>query len=351
MTERLEIRTPDDWHLHLRDGAVMRSVLPETARHFARALVMPNLDPPVVTAAQAETYRRSIMGALPAGSRFQPLMTLYLTERTDPADVRAAASDGLISAVKLYPAGATTNSESGVRDFSKITPVLEVLSETGAPLCVHGEVADFNVDVFDREAVFIERVLDPLRARVPGLKVVLEHATTADAVAYVRENQPSVAATITVHHLLINRNHLLAGGIRPHFYCAPIAKREKHRIALREAATGGESCFFLGTDSAPHPDRLKESSCGCAGVFTATVALPCLARVFEDRGALDRLERFASLSGAEFYGVDPNEGRVVLEKSDDPEPAPSSIEAGGDRITVFNPGIEIKWRVAARYGG
>ena len=312
---------------------------------------MPNLHPPVVTAAQAEMYRRSIMDALPAGAQFQPLMTLYLTERTDPADVRAAAADGLISAVKLYPAGATTNSESGVKNFARIAPVLEVLSETGVPLCVHGEVADFDVDVFDREVVFIERILEPLRAEVPDLKVVLEHATPAEAVAYVRENAPSVAATITVHHLMINRNHLLAGGIRPHLYCAPIAKRERHRIALREAATDGESCFFLGTDSAPHPDRLKESSCGCAGLFTATVALPCLAHVFEDRGALDKLERFASLSGAEFYGVAPNEGRVVLEKSADPEPAPSSIEAGSDRITVFNPGIETEWRVAARYGG
>ncbi|MFN0113181.1 MAG: dihydroorotase, partial [Paracoccaceae bacterium] len=268
--DRLTIPRPDDMHLHLRDGAMLRAVLSESARHFGRALVMPNLVPPVTTAAEARAYRDRILAALPPGAAFTPLMTLYLTEATDPADVAAAYAEGLITAVKLYPAGATTNSQSGVRDFARIQPVLDRMAEIGLPLCVHGEVTDPATDIFDREAAFIDRVLDPMRRRTPGLRVVMEHITTTEGLAYVRANAGAMGGTITVHHLILNRNHILAGGIRPHYYCLPVAKREHHRLALRAAATGGEGCFFLGTDSAPHVDALKEHACGCAGCFTAT---------------------------------------------------------------------------------
>ncbi|MCB1426222.1 MAG: dihydroorotase, partial [Notoacmeibacter sp.] len=300
--QTITIARPDDWHLHLRDGAMLEGVLPHTSADFARAIVMPNLVPPVVTSADARAYRERIMAALPADHDFTPLMTLYLTEGTDPDDVASAHESGLVTAVKLYPAGATTNSQSGVRNIEKVYPVLERMAETGMPLCVHGEVTNADIDIFDREAVFIDRVLDPLRRRIPGLRVVMEHITTQDGADYVAADRSgNLAATITTHHLIINRNAILAGGIRPHYYCLPVAKRETHRLALRKAATSGDNRYFLGTDSAPHVDPLKECACGCAGIFSATNTLSCLAHVFEEENALDRLEAFASLNGPAFY--------------------------------------------------
>ncbi|MBU0781520.1 MAG: dihydroorotase, partial [Alphaproteobacteria bacterium] len=286
----LTLRRPDDWHLHLRDGAMLQAVLPETTRHFARAIIMPNLVPPVVTGDQARAYRDRILAARPAGSDFVPLMTLYLTEETDPDDVAAAHAAGLIAAVKLYPAGATTNSASGVQDFDKVRPVLDRMAEIGLPLCVHGEVTDSSIDIFDREATFIDRILKPMRKKNPDLRIVMEHVTTQDAVDYVRDTAKNLAATITTHHLIINRNHILAGGIKPHFYCLPVAKRETHRIALVQAAVSGDKRFFLGTDSAPHTDAGKLQACGCAGIFTAPNTMSCLAEVFEAAGALRQLE-------------------------------------------------------------
>ncbi len=343
MTQRLTLRRPDDWHLHLRDGAMLAAVLPGS-RHFARAIVMPNLVPPVVTAANARAYRDRIRAALPAGQAFTPLMTLYLTEETDPADVAAAAAEGLVTAVKLYPAGATTNSASGVHSVAKVMPVLERMAEIGLPLCVHGEVTDAEVDIFDREASFLERVLAPLRAELPELRIVLEHVTTTEGVHFV-ENAHNTAGTLTVHHLILNRNHLLVGGIRPHYYCLPVVKREKHRLALLRAATGGNRKFFLGTDSAPHLKGAKEAACGCAGVYSAPVALACLAQVFEDEGALDRLEGFASLHGPAFYGLPPNEDRVTLERTAAPLAAPGEIATGDGPVVVFDPGFPLHWRV------
>ena len=346
MTRTLTIRRPDDWHLHLRDGAMLAAVLPETARHFARAIVMPNLVPPVVTAAQAAAYRARILAALPGDMTFEPLMTLYLTETTDPADVAAAAGSGLVRAVKLYPAGATTNSASGVRDFDKVRGVLETMAEIGLPLCVHGEVTEADVDIFDREAVFIDKVLDPIRRATPGLRVVLEHVTTAEGVDYVLAQARDMAATITAHHLVINRNHILVGGIRPHYYCLPVAKRESHRLALCAAATGGDARFFLGTDSAPHVDAAKESACGCAGCFTATNCMSLLAQVFDDNGKLDRLEGFASDHGADFYGLARNARSLTLTRSDSPVAHAAAIATGDGPVTLFDPGFPLYWRVA-----
>ena len=342
MTQSLTLRRPDDMHLHLRDGAMLRGVLPESTRHFARALVMPNLVPPVVTLADARAYHDRILALLTDG--FTPLMTLYLTETTDPDDVATAAALGLVKAVKLYPAGATTNSESGVRDFSKVQRVLDRMAKIGLPLCVHGEVTDPDIDIFDREAVFIDRVLAPLRIRTPGLRVVLEHVTTEDGVDYVREGGPDMAATITTHHLILNRNHILAGGIRPHYYCLPVAKREKHRLALRKAATSGDAHFFLGTDSAPHSDALKEQACGCAGCFTATNTMPVLAQVFEQDTALDRLEAFTSLNGAAFYRLALNQGTLTLSRHDTPQTFPAKIQTDAGPVTVFDPGFAVHWR-------
>ncbi|MTJ04283.1 MAG: dihydroorotase [Sediminimonas qiaohouensis] len=344
MSTTIRLPRPDDWHLHLRDGAMMRAVLPETARDFARAIIMPNLVPPVVTGAQAAAYRDRIKDALPPGMAFEPLMTLYLTEDTDPDDLAAAHASGLITAVKLYPAGATTNSASGVRDFAKVRPVLDRMAEIGCPLCVHGEVTDPDVDIFDREAVFIDRVLDPIRRATPGLRVVMEHITTADGVAYVQSAASGLGATITTHHLIINRNHILVGGIKPHYYCLPVAKREDHRLALRKAATGGDARFFLGTDSAPHTDSNKLSACGCAGCFTAPNTLPILAQVFEEDGALDRLEGFVARHGAAFYGLPVNSGSITLSKSD-PTPGPTHIITDDGPVTVFDPGFDLSWRV------
>ena len=346
MTQRITLRRPDDWHLHLRDGAMLKGVLPESARHFARAIIMPNLVPPVVTGAQAAAYRDRILAALPEGMHFQPLMTLYLTEGTDPDDVAAAHAEGIVTAVKLYPAGATTNSHSGVRDIEKVIPVLERMAEIGLPLCVHGEVTAHEVDIFDREAVFIDTVLDPLRRRIPGLRVVMEHITTEEGVAYARAGGDNLGATITTHHLIINRNHILAGGIKPHYYCLPVAKREKHRLALRAAATSGDPCFFLGTDSAPHVDALKEHACGCAGCFTATNTMQLLAHVFEEEGALDRLEAFSSLNGPRFYGLPPNTDSITLTKGA-PAQWPAKILTEAGPVTVFDPGFPVHWHVEA----
>lgn len=347
MTERLTLRRPDDWHLHLRDGAMLEGVLPETARHFARAIVMPNLVPPVVTARDAAAYRDRILAALPGGMSFEPLMTLYLTEATDPADVAAAHAEGLVTAVKLYPAGATTNSQSGVRDLARVMPVLEKMAEVGLPLCIHGEVTTPEIDIFDREQVFLETVLEPLRRDLPELKVTLEHITTSQGIDYVAEAAGDIAGTITTHHLMINRNHMLVGGIRPHYYCLPVAKRSTHQLALRRAATSGNPRFFLGTDSAPHTDPNKESACGCAGVFSATNTLSCLAHVFEEEGALDRLEGFAALNGPARYGLAPNEDRITLEKRETPCAYPAKIETGAGPVTLFDPGHPLHWHVVA----
>ena len=344
MTDMLDIRRPDDWHLHLRDGAMLSAVAPHSAG-FGRAIIMPNLVPPVVTGAQAAAYRDRILAALPKGAPLQPQMTLYLIDGTDPADVIAAHRDGIIRAVKLYPAGATTNSASGVTDFDRVRPVLEAMAEAGVPLCVHGEVTDPSVDIFDREAVFIDRVLDPIRHATPGLRVVMEHITTSDGVAYARSGGDDLGATITTHHLVINRNAILAGGIRPHYYCLPVAKREDHRLALLDAATSGAPTFFLGTDSAPHTDAAKLQPCGCAGCFTAPNTMSILAHVFEEDGALDRLEAFTSLNGAAFYGLPANADRIRLTKRDVPARYPTSITAGDESVTVFDPGYPLYWHL------
>ena len=340
----LTLRRPDDWHLHLRDGAMMEGVLPHSSRHFARAIIMPNLVPPVVTSADAAAYRDRILAALPEDHDFTPLMTLYLTEDTDPDDVEQAFEDDLIHAVKLYPAGATTNSASGVRDFDKVRPVLERMAEIGLPLCVHGEVTDAEIDIFDREAAFIDLVLDPIRQTTPGLRVVMEHITTAEAVAYAEDQDETLAATITVQHLMLDRNDMLVGGIRPHYYCLPILKRRDHRFALLRAATSAAPRFFLGTDSAPHATDLKENACGCAGCFTAPVALSCLAGIFEDFDALDNLEAFTSLNGPAFYGLPPNDNTITLTKGDPFDP-PAQIDTGAGAVTVFDPNRPLSWRV------
>ncbi|MGF1553245.1 MAG: dihydroorotase [Paracoccaceae bacterium] len=343
MGERLTIRRPSDWHVHLRDGAMLAAVAGPSLAGLHHALVMPNLVPPVATGAEAAAYRARILAALPEDATATPVMTLYLTEDTDGADVRRAHADGVIRAVKLYPAGATTNSASGVRAIERVMPVLEVMAEAGVPLCVHGEVTDPEIDIFDREAVFVERVLAPLRARLPELRIVLEHVTTREGLAFVRESGPLTAGTLTTHHLVIDRNHLLAGGIRPHYYCLPVAKRRTHREALVEAATGGEACFFSGTDSAPHAEDAKLAPCGCAGCFTAPVSLAVLAHVFEAAGALDRLEGFVSTRGAAFYGLPPPEDRVTLERGAPWQP-PGRVETGAGAVVVFDPGFPLHWR-------
>ena len=341
----ITIPKPDDWHLHLRDGAMLEGVVQYSARDFARAIIMPNLVPPVVTSADATAYRDRIMAALPEGMDFTPLMTLYLTEGTDPADVASAHASGLVTAVKLYPAGATTNSYSGVRDLSKVMPVLEKMAETGMPLCIHGEVTDPSVDIFDREAVFIDTVLDPLRRRLPELRITLEHVTTSNGIDYVMGSEANLAASITTHHLMINRNAILAGGIKPHYYCLPVAKREGHRLALRKAATSGDKRFFLGTDSAPHVDPLKECACGCAGIFTSINTLSCLAHVFEEDKALDKLAGFASLNGPAWYRLPVNSGTVTLRKREQPVTWPERVETGDGPVTVFDPMVPIHWEV------
>jgi dihydroorotase len=339
---RLTIRRPDDWHVHLRDGAVMAGVLPYTARQFARAIVMPNLSPPVTTVEAAWAYRDRILAALPAGADFTPLMTAYLTDGIDPAEIAHGAAEGVFTAAKLYPAHATTGSAHGVTDVANIRSVLERMEAIGLPLLVHGEVTSAEVDIFDREAVFIDRVLAPLVRDMPGLKVVFEHITTAEAAAFVTEAGPNVAATITPQHLHINRNAMFAGGIRPHAYCLPVAKRELHRLALRKAATSGSAKFFLGTDSAPHAVSAKETACGCAGLFNSPYALESYAAVFEEEGALDRFEGFASLHGPAFYGLPVNAETVTLEKS--LTQVPDQIDANGTPIVPFHAGEALGWR-------
>ena len=346
MTDKITITRPDDWHLHLRDEAMLTAVTPDSAAHFGRALIMPNLVPPVVTREDAIAYRDRIIASCPAGMDFTPMMTLYLTEGTDAADLVGAARDGVITAVKLYPAGATTNSASGVRDIDKVMPVLEAMAEAGVPLCVHGEVTDAEIDIFDREAVFIDRVLDPLRRRLPALRVVMEHVTTADGIDYVRGGGDGIAATLTTHHLFINRNHILAGGIRPHYYCLPVAKRETHRKALVAAAISGDPSFFLGTDSAPHLDSAKLAPCGCAGIYTSPNTLACLAQIFEHHDALDRLDGFVARHGAAFYGLPVNDGTVTLKRMDEPQAVPEDRNTAEGMLTVFDPMVPIHWKVA-----
>ncbi len=312
--EKLIITRPDDWHLHVRDGAVLKDIVPHTAHTFGRAIIMPNLVPPVTTTSQALGYRERIVEAIPEGSHFQPLMTLYLTDNTSADEIHAAKASGQIVACKLYPAGATTNSDSGVTDVANIYPALEAMAECGMPLLVHGEVTAAEVDIFDREAMFIDHVLMPLVERLPSLKVVFEHITTADAADFVRHSSTNVAATITVQHLMLNRNHMLVGGIKPHHYCLPVLKRERHRLALVEAAISDSGKFFLGTDSAPHARDKKESACGCAGMFTAPAAIEWYAEIFEQAGALDKLEGFASHYGPDFYGLSRNSDTITLQK-------------------------------------
>ncbi len=345
MLDSLTLRRPDDWHVHLRDGPMLAAVLPFTAAQFARAIVMPNLVPPVTTAAAARAYRDRILAALPAGIRFEPLMTLYLTDDSEPTAVAAACRQGDAVAAKLYPAHATTNSSHGVTDFGRLDRVLAAMAEAGMPLLVHGEATDPIVDVFDREAVFIERTLEPLRRRHPGLKVVLEHITTAEAADYVRAGGPTLAATITPHHLMINRTDIFRGGIRPHLYCLPIAKRENHRLALRRAATSGAACFFLGTDTAPHMVAAKEAECGCAGIFNAPAALECYAQVFAEEGALDRLEAFASLNGPRFYGLPVNQETVTLRRQ--PHAVAASVAVPGGAVRPFRAGEQLDWTIGA----
>lgn len=322
---------------------MMQWVVADTARVFGRAIIMPNLKPPVISTRQAAAYRQRILSTLPAESTFQPLMTLYLTDQLPPAEIREAAASGIVHAVKLYPAGATTNSDSGVTDLEKTYPTLEAMADSGMPLLVHGEVTHKHVDIFDREKRFIDEVLEPLVTRFSGLKLVFEHVTTADAVAFVRSAPERVAATITAHHLLYNRNHMLAGAIRPHYYCLPVLKRETHREALVEAATSGDGRFFLGTDSAPHPRRAKETACGCAGAYTAYAAMEMYTEVFEQAGALDRLEGFASLNGPKFYGLPPNADRITLAKEE--WSAPTLLGSGNDEVVPLRAGDTIGWKV------
>ncbi|SFN49992.1 dihydroorotase [Formivibrio citricus] len=343
MTQTLTIARPDDWHLHLRDGELMASVVAHSAREFARAIIMPNLRPPVLTVADAAAYRARILAALPAGSDFQPLMTLYLTDNTPPAEIEKAKASGFIYALKLYPAGATTNSDSGVTSFDKVMPTLEKMAEMGLPMLVHGEVTDPAVDVFDREAVFIETVLQPLIARLPQLKVVMEHITTAQAAEFVLNAPANVAATVTAHHLLMNRNALFQGGVRPHHYCLPVLKRETHRSKLVEVVTSGSSKFFLGTDSAPHAKHTKEAPCGCAGMYTAHAALPLYAEVFDAAGALDKLEAFASRNGPAFYGLPVNQGTVTLAKES--WTVPAEYPFGSHSVVPLRAGETMAWRL------
>ncbi len=342
--ETLTIRRPDDWHVHLRDGDMLAAVAPHTARQFARAIVMPNLAPPVTTIAAAEAYRRRILAALPAGSDFTPLMTCYLTDRADAGEIARGFESGAWVAAKLYPANATTNSAHGVTDIAHLRPALEVMQRIGMPLLVHGEVTDPEVDIFDREAVFIDRTLAGLTRDFPGLRIVFEHITTAEAVAFVEAAGPNLAATVTPQHLVINRNAIFAGGIRPHAYCLPVAKREAHRLAVRRAAVSGSPKFFLGTDSAPHAVERKEAACGCAGIFNAAFALESYAAVFDADGALDRFAAFASENGPRFYGLPLNEGTVTLTRA--PTNVPETLPAAGTALVPFHAGETLPWRLA-----
>ncbi len=339
----LTITRPDDWHLHLRDGSVLADVLPHTAAQFARAIVMPNLKPPVTTTAMASAYRDRILAALPDGMTFEPLMVLYLTDNTQPDEIRKAVESGFVHGVKLYPAGATTNSDAGVTDLQRCMPALEMMQKLGLPLLLHGEVTDAEIDVFDREAVFIDRILQPLRKQLPQLKIVFEHITTQEAAYYVRDAEGPIAATITAHHLLYNRNAIFKGGVRPHYYCLPILKREKHRHALMQAASSGNPRFFLGTDSAPHAKGLKEHACGCAGCYTALHAMELYAQAFEEAGALDKLEAFASFYGADFYGLPRNKDHITLQKQS--WLVPEELVMQSATIVPLDAGTTLAWKM------
>jgi dihydroorotase len=343
MTNKLIITRPDDWHLHLRDGVALQAVLPDTARQFARAIVMPNLRPPVTTTELAQAYRQRILAALPKGANFEPLMTLYLTDNTSADEIKRAKASGIIHGVKLYPAGATTNSDSGVTDLMKCANALEAMQNEGLPLLAHAEVTDSDVDVFDREKVFIDRHMTPLLKRFPALKVVFEHITTKDAADFVASAPSNVAATITAHHLLMNRNDMFKGGIQPHHYCLPILKREEHRVALVKAATSGDNKFFLGTDSAPHAKHTKEAACGCAGMYTAHAAIEFYAEAFEAAQALDKLEAFASFYGADFYGLPRNKDKITLEKTS--WIVPNTLPLGDDSLVPLRAGKQIRWKL------
>ncbi len=343
--QTLTLTRPDDWHLHLRDGDQMAAVLPDTARQFARAIVMPNLRPPITTMTQAQAYRERILAALPAGMSFEPLMTLYLTDNTSAEEIRRAKESGIIHAVKLYPAGATTNSDAGVTDLRKTYAALEVMQACGMPLLVHGEVTRADIDIFDREAVFIEEVMQPLLKDMPQLRVVFEHITTQDAAQFVASAPDTIAATLTPQHLLYNRNAMLVGGIRPHFYCLPVLKRELHRQALVKAATSGSKKFFLGTDSAPHAQHTKENACGCAGCYSAHNALELYAEVFESAGALNKLEAFASFYGADYYGLPRNTDKITLRK--ETWQVPASVGFGEHWLVPLKAGETMSWKLAS----
>lgn len=344
--QQLTLILPDDWHLHLRDGSVLSRTVTDTAKQFGRAIIMPNLHPPVTTTQMARAYYQRIVAALPQGNNFQPLMTLYLTDNTRPDEIARAIDSGIVKAVKLYPAGATTNSDAGVTDLKKCAKVLDKLQQLGMPLLIHGEVTASDIDIFDREKRFIDQHLIPLNAAYPDLKVVLEHITTAEATYYVAESTPNIAATITPHHLLFNRNHLLAGGIRPHYYCLPILKRNTHQQALIQAAISGNPKFFLGTDSAPHTQNRKESSCGCAGIYSAHAAIELYAEVFEQAGALDKLEGFASFYGADFYGLPRNQQTLTLQKQD--WQVPDTLDFGDNQVIPLRAGEWIHWEIVSR---
>ena len=341
--DRITLTRPDDWHLHLRDGEALKSVVADTARRFARAIVMPNLSPPVTTVAAAAGYRDRIVSALPSGNDFEPLMTLYLTDNTMRAEIHKAKASGIVNAVKYYPAGATTNSDSGVTDIRKCIDTLEAMAEAGMPLLIHGEVTDAQVDVFDRERFFIERTMIPLIQWLPGLRIVMEHITTANAVKFVLSAPDNVGATITAHHLLLNRNELFRGGIRPHYYCLPILKREEHRLALVKAATSGNPKFFLGTDSAPHARHTKEAACGCAGIYTAHAGIELYAEAFDAAGSLNKLEGFASYHGADFYGLARNSQKITLVRS--AWSVPDEIPYGADTLVPLRGGSTVAWTI------
>ncbi|HKB84235.1 MAG TPA: dihydroorotase, partial [Burkholderiales bacterium] len=341
--DRITLTMPDDWHLHLRDGDALKAVLADSARRFARAVVMPNLKPPVTTVDAATMYRDRILSALPPGSDFEPLMTLYLTDGTKPAEIHKAKAGAVVRAVKYYPAGATTNSDSGVTDIRKCFGVLEAMAETGMPLLIHGEVTDPQIDVFDREKVFIERTMIPLIPRLPGLSIVMEHITTANAVKFVLSAPDNVAASITAHHLLMNRNDIFQGGIRPHYYCLPILKREEHRLALIKAATSGSSKFFLGTDSAPHARHTKETNCGCAGIYTAHAGIELYAEAFDAAGRLEKLEAFASFHGADFYGLARNRRKITLVRN--AWSVPGELPYGADSLVPLRGGATVAWKL------
>lgn len=341
----LTITQPDDWHLHVRDDEMLRTVLPHTSRQFGRAIIMPNLKPPVTTTAQAAEYRQRILQSVPKGNNFQPLMTLYLTDNTTPGEIKTACQSDIVSAVKYYPAGATTNSDSGVTDLQRCYDVLAAMEENDLPLLVHGEVVDTSIDIFDREKVFIDTVLEPVRQKFPGLRIVFEHITTQDAVKYVLSSDTHIAATITPHHLLFNRNAMLVGGIRPHYYCLPVLKRQTHQQALIEAATSGNPKFFLGTDSAPHAKNAKESACGCAGIYSAHAAIELYAAAFDAAGKLDKLEAFASFHGADFYKLPRNTNKITLNKNQ--WRVPETYGEGNNTIVPLLAGETLDWQLAS----